>query len=524
MPLQKTPPQGTQAPDAQSVKRRQLQERRRTLQTISELSVTDGAQPEFSSFIKTEKSARVSFASGPIAKKKNPNLSKRRSLPQYCASPACLQVQAPTERQPMHASASRRSQSSQTSWATDTRRYEEGWNARRERARAQHEQAVAQTRDQRQVSGHRLRIGSQTSLPSTTPLPSSQSSQDYLRSYASHHQLLRNSRSISGFPPTMARRSSFGASTSTGHSSQRDFDTESSERASTDSSSYHSVHESAVRRSRSGSSTQSFTLQAGPPMPNPFASPVQRYYLNPAQSHKGVSQGQLSTPMPRRPVPTNRSMSLPIIRVQDVSGTRHDGRQSASRLSMKSSQQKQYIDIQTARLETLAALTASRHDPYMAKRASPPMTKSTHLQHTSAFSPPNRNSYRHSTSRSRSRSSLQPPPPAYQTSNTANIIYAQNPDKQGLLPPPDIDFEKRVVPKRESLTQWKAEREEARAEFDGMRRENTKERVRRANELEQEKEKELLMMGKGTVVVEEEEGKEVGCFSSLFAMFPWRKA
>ncbi|KAJ4368877.1 hypothetical protein N0V83_005959 [Neocucurbitaria cava] len=146
------------------------------------------------------------------------------------------------------------------------------------------------------------------------------------------------------------------------------------------------------------------------------------------------------------------------------------------------------------------------------------------------------NSRRQNGSRTHSRSSLQPPPPpAYHASNLSNtnntgnlgnIIYAQNSDKQGLLPPPDIAFEKRIVPKRESLTQWKAEREEAKAEFDGMRRAGTKERVRRANELEQEKEKELLMLGKGTVVVEKEKEKErrVGCLSGLFAMFSWGKS
>ena len=53
------------------------------------------------------------------------------------------------------------------------------------------------------------------------------------------------------------------------------------------------------------------------------------------------------------------------------------------------------------------------------------------------------------------------------------------------------------MPRRESLTQWKAERDEVSMEFYGVRRASMKERVRRANELEREREEELVRMGKG---------------------------
>ena len=75
----------------------------------------------------------------------------------------------------------------------------------------------------------------------------------------------------------------------------------------------------------------------------------------------------------------------------------------------------------------------------------------------------------------------------------------------------------RAIPDRESLTKWKSEREEAKAEFDGMQRARVKERVRRANEMEREKEKELQKLGKGAEKVLEEglEKEERGCFGGL---------
>jgi len=82
--------------------------------------------------------------------------------------------------------------------------------------------------------------------------------------------------------------------------------------------------------------------------------------------------------------------------------------------------------------------------------------------------------------------------------------------------------EEPMIPRRESLSQWKAERDEAKMEFYGIRRASMKERVRRANELEQEREEELVRMGKGTE--EKEEGEavhegEAGCLGGILGIF-----
>ena len=76
-----------------------------------------------------------------------------------------------------------------------------------------------------------------------------------------------------------------------------------------------------------------------------------------------------------------------------------------------------------------------------------------------------------------------------------------------------VSFETRTVPKRESLTQWKKEREEARANMHMDRKARMQARVRRANELEQEREKELVEMGKRSAKTESR-----SCFGGLFAV------
>jgi hypothetical protein len=123
--------------------------------------------------------------------------------------------------------------------------------------------------------------------------------------------------------------------------------------------------------------------------------------------------------------------------------------------------------------------------------------------------------------RPRSYSYLNPPPQYSPLPQHHAIINVQShttlsnpiPNKRR-LPPIQADYEKRPVPKRESLTQWKAERDEAKAEVVGTRKEHMKERVRRANELEQERERELMKLGKGTAIKE----KERGCFGGFLGM------
>jgi hypothetical protein len=498
MPLQKPHPQGTRLVDHHSQKRRQQQERRRTLHTISELCVTDGATPDFSSFVATKQKQHPLQTN--TAKRNVPNLNKRRSLPQYCSSPQCLQARSLSNEPSIHTSDPHRLQTVHNTHASGINTYEQGWNARRERTRMQREQAVGAAY-RRQSLSNKPQDGSYPTLPRKAVPSTSRSS---LRSYSSHHQLLANSRSISGFSSssssngTLDRRSSLG--TLAGHSDARGIDAESSGRASTDSSSYHSNHDSAVRRSKSGSSSNaSFTSQVAPPMPIASPPPMNRYYSMPAPYLNNNTTTRQSTSMGHtRPSSVIRTSSLPTIIIDSVGSTnRHS--------TPRPPQEQHQSDIQRARLESLAALTATQPG----QRSSPPHPNTSRRTSVS--------SQQSQPARPRSCSHLKPPPQYSalppSTSHTATKKSSTVPNAYGgkleIAP-----FEKREVPKRESLTQWKAERE-AKAESGGNRRAHMKERVRRANELELEREQELVSLGQGT----KEEEKETGCFGGFLAFF-----
>ncbi|KAH7392632.1 hypothetical protein BKA66DRAFT_578798 [Pyrenochaeta sp. MPI-SDFR-AT-0127] len=518
LPLGEAPPQGTKNPDVHSKKRRQLQERRRTLQTISELPVTDGHSHDFGSLMKTGQIGRGFHTSGPSAEGKTPNLSKRRSLPQYRSDTACPSTQSAATGQMIHKSVSRQSLPPQAIHTRDRSQQQEGWNARREKARIQREQAVVRAKAQHQAPGHIPVVGSQNSPSNKSLSHSNEPSRDYPKSYTSHQQLLRNSRSLRGLPQTLEWRPSVGSSIGT--SSHHEHDTESSERASTDSSSYHSSHDSAVRRSRSGSSNRSFTLHAVPPLPNTFNPSTKHLYSNSAGFSNSLAPGQSPILKTTRPTSTTRSSSLPSTRVEDVCALQQKKRRSKTRSPQALTQKEQLVNIHTARLAALAALTASHHNAAQELRVSHASAMNLqHHHHSTHTNQPRRQSS--GQSRTRSNYNLRVPPPAYAAKpNSMNQLnWNQNLDKYNLLPE-RMSVEKRAVPKRESLTQWKAEREEAKASFDGKRKVDMKERVKRANELEEEREKELLLMGKGT---SSETKKERGCWSGLFAVFGFIK-
>ena len=124
--------------------------------------------------------------------------------------------------------------------------------------------------------------------------------------------------------------------------------------------------------------------------------------------------------------------------------------------------------------------------------------------------------------RPRSRSSLNVPAHnrAHAIKHLSSVVYDQD-GKISSFYPSLVTSEKRHVPRRESLTQWRAEREEMKAKLEGTQRATTEERVRRANELEQEREKELLAMGKGTAMgkKKEKEQRRKGCLGVIWALF-----
>jgi hypothetical protein len=512
MPLQKLPAQGSN--NSQAVKRRQLQERRRTLQTISELSASDGAQPDFNVFMRSKPKGQYEELYHTGLEKQTPNLSKRRSLPRYCSSPECLRAQAFTNETLLHGSRSQQLRPTQVLRTTKSSMHEQGWNARRERARMESEYAVGGPNNERAAYDPKAQFGNNPLNAGIHTLPSQQPNRSHARLHDSQQQLLRNSRSFTGVQEQHTSYTGISAPIERG-----EYDTESSGRASTDSSSHRSSHDRAIRRSRSGSSSEtSYSSLATPPMPVLPPPRMQRYYSMPSsylQYHPVVSGP--ATWMYTGPAATDRTSSLPSIRVEYV---------GSSPLEQKHTyiaQQKQQLDVQRARLESLAALTAAREGV-----ASPNQRPSPPIDHRNSL-PSQRNRYSSNQGRPRSDSHLKPPPQhtpyhRQRVRSNSKTAHNQNLDRHGGHAE-GASLENRPVPKRESLTQWKTEREEAKAEFEGLQRAKMRDRVRRANEMELQREKELAEMGKGMTAVDEKENgedkgmKEAGCFGGLLDLF-----
>lgn len=491
MPLKKLPHQGPPTPDVQMTKRRQqLQARRRTLQTISELSTTELPQAGFRLSPDEEEYALLSHD------RTLSSTNKRRSLPQYSARPGCVQASVVHIMTAQRLDSCSRSRGLQQPGA--------GWNARRERARMQAEQALSGTGMRPQQSYSELRSGSMPSKQLSSSSLHSKSSQPYLRSYYSQQQLLQNSRSPTTSPSQRDHQPSPGRPSK--HTGPRDYnDAPMPERYSTDSSSHPSSHGSSVRRSRSSSSSQSFTLQDVPPLPTGCAQPTRSYYTAvSSRSNKGYPY-QLPGPMYTKGPSETRTSSLPHMHDSHPFGTPlvdqiPDTPNTLLHHRYKTPQQKPRSKSISSR-----STAASEHRKHNARASLPSQAARNSIPKppTLTFDPAPAS--RTVAQRSRSRSRNQAPKPHHSKSPPSPTHQAQ--------PPP------RSPPSRTSLPKWHADAGDAKVDA----RAKIKERVRRANEMEQLKEKELQAVGlgaeKGARVLGiglESEEKRRGCFGGLW--------
>lgn len=466
MPLQKSQPQTSSAVDAQ-ISKRQLQERRRTLQTISELSTIDATSVRF--LLPTSKDpALVASQTG---------REKRRSLPQYYNTANFIGSQ---QAHPPHM----RTSSTQMSSATSSLRYEAGWNARRERARMQTEQALANARLQQKSSSQKLNSGNSTRLSLESSAAHGSSNQQHLKLRASQQHLLRGSPSTTTLSSMSERRSSFGST-----SKYKDYYSyhESSGRASTDSSSLHSKRGHTPRRSRSSSSSGSTPTHHPPPLPAGLIVPNNQYFISAQQN--GMQMMHHESCFGMQQAAQDRAWSLPVMNLDYSIPHYHEVPIQHYRQVTKTSQNRSRPD--RGRCHHIQNAAPSQHHNSVSSVAN-------YEKHSRSSRPSAHSRRSHSGSSMKIPSPpLQPPPPAYTAKASNTVLNDQNPDKVGPQPGPAVQHEKRIVPNRENLTKWKTEREEAKAEFDGMHRAKMKERVRRANELEFQKEKELRALGKG---------------------------
>ncbi|KAF2130988.1 hypothetical protein P153DRAFT_337091 [Dothidotthia symphoricarpi CBS 119687] len=412
-----------------------------------------------------------------------------------------------TTRAPSYTSAPQHSLSTQVFDAPiQSLQYEQGWNARRAQARIQLKQTVASTIAQREPPGHSTYAITLSTLPRMSPSPLAQSRAVHDRTDSGERYLPRNNHPTSNPPQLLERPSSVGGTT--GQADRYSLDTRSSRHLRTDSSSYHSGRDSAIRRPRSGCSDQSYTLQAIPPMRTMLPSPYQHHYPNVAfhQHQYDIAVGQSARSMNSKTVPASRTSSLPIYNMMVDT--------HSPRSSPRPKPQRYYSQVERAHIESLAALTASSHEHTSNHRRSPPVVTFTHESWLNAN--PHYEYVKHPISNqqhSRSRSSatiphrVRSPPQKDRAMSVDMATYTQS-------------LEKRAMPSRENLTMWKLERETAKLGFADKHRALVKERVRRANELESEKEKELMMIREMSAD-EDEKGseKEGGCLSGLFRRF-----
>jgi hypothetical protein len=487
MPLQKSPHTGQSISDS---KRRQLQERRRTLQTISELSATDVPSPAF----------RTSLGSTPLGQRvgalphipSTSNARKRQSLPQYCAELELYHTKSSPTAASVHIMAAHRMPSRSSLHEGPSPQPEVGWNARRDRARQQAEQALSGKTARLRPSHPNLQSSISPPKQIGSPPLHSKPSQPYLRSHYSQQQLLRNRRSMTSTPSRPDQRSISGQSSR--QTSPRD-DVDSSEHTSTDASSLHSSHDSTMRRSRSSCSSQSFTLQGVPPLPTGCAQPTNSYYTAAtAHQHNGYPF-QMPGPM-YAPAPFDmRTLSLPYMGnyptpiVNQIPGPMPGLPNTLLNY--------QHHPSHTPRSKSFSGRPPSTHrtqrQAVHTLQYPLPYQPQTNLRPKSTLPPPRPKSTSSASSRNRSASLKSSVPTHVRTQSSSATL-----------------------PEREKR---KTEREETKAEFDGVQRAKIRERVRRANEMEQEKERELQALGKGAEKVKVKERlveKERGCFGGMF--------
>lgn len=273
---------------------------------------------------------------------------------------------------------------------------------------------------------------------------------------------------------------------------------DSSEHTSTDSSSFRSSRDSTMRRSRSSSSSQSFTVPGVPPLPTGCAQPTRSYYTAATSHYHNGYPIQLPGPMYAKAPSEMRTSSLPHTRVDQYT-TPLLGPMSPTPKNMSSN----YFSVaQKPRPKSLSARSLSNQQQQVRHKRSSTITQPARYKQPAAASLPARPA---STSRTSSLKS-----PSSSSKRAETVTFDQPPS----------------VPNRQSLTKWKSEREEAKAEFNFMQRATMKERVRRANEMEREKERELQKMGLGAekgarVLGKGLEGGERGCFGGWGRMFGW---
>ena len=497
MPLQKPHHQVQSLKLQPQTKPERLQERGRTLHSISELNATDVATPEFRGFAaaiqKPPRHRERALGAGRDAGATIKQPSRYRHL----SSSGCSQAEATVPTSLSHPTISHQERYEQSLHGRGRNVEEEGWNARRDHSGFHHRGAVTSRERRRQSLQHMPQDGS---YPRMVSKPVRSASRSDLRSYSSHPQLLANGYSMSGLSSstsssgTIDRRSSVGTISSHSRPWSQSFEAS-------------GVYTSAgsFDRAAQGTSSDSVDKQlntAELPL-NPVALPSRlRYRQMTTPAHGNRPRPNSAGPMQLELIAPSALLPTQRIAHDDPSG------QNQRRSISRSAQQHHQGELRRARSESLAALTATQPGSCGQQRTS-----------SSCFSPsPSEGALPEQTHRSSLHRHAQSgmyhgpppqyvsPPPQARHPNTAMASYRRSPG-----------VAERAIPSYERLSPWKTESEEAKMGFGHTHRADMKDRVRRANELELEKEQELVHSDKEASNVAQVKAR--GCFGAMLRQF-----
>lgn len=528
MPLHKNPPlQQQQFKNESTLEHGQIQQRRRTLQTISELAPTGMDHEDFQTAVNVRTWA---VRSRGTAGRPMSEFKRYQSSPLYCSSPACLKARQHAQDKSLKSFGFQPVPMAQTHHEGKANIHNSNYSRTHERGGIRHKQQGIP--DLPCQVGQRPRVSQDCS-----PIPNC-GDQSQPGNKLSQQGSLHRAKSFSR-PQGLHRRQSSNSSFGRSGDLSCGYETEPSDRTSTDSSSYRASYDGTIRRSRSGSSTDmSCSSCLNPPPTNSTPPQTQRHYSMPNYMPHKQTMVQQVPPIYSRPVTTKRMVSVPSIRIEhgEISG-----------LSMKDmyvAQQQQQLDIERARLESLAALTGGQENAASPGRATP---KSACNDRQSLPSRP-----AHYTSPSRGStcsdsSYLKPPPhhsryrkPRYGPRMIRSEIGSSHPrklearvshhqqhqhqhqqqqqqEREKARDTKEVGrstyFKPRSLPTRETLTQWKLERDQAQTALDSLQRATKiREKSRRTHASEVEKQHGLGRTAKESKD-EDESGKEDECDS-----------
>jgi len=349
MPLQKPHPQVQSLKVQHRTSLQQLQERRRTLHSISELNATDLATPEFPPFAAAIQMLPRDRERVPKAGKNAETAIKQPSRYRRLSSSECSQVEVTAPASLSHFSVSHQERYEHSLPDRGMNLEEEDWTAKRDHPGLYYRGAVTSRERRRHSLQHMPQDGSYPRMETRSVRSASRHN---LRSYSSHPQLLANGYSMSDLlsssssSGTLDRRSSVGTMNSPSRPWSHSLE-------ASDVYTGAGFFDCAAQGTSFESFDEPFNTSALPLIP--LALPRRlKYRQMTTPAHERRARPNSAGPMQLEL--TAPPASLLTQRIAHVDLSQENQRRSISR----SAQQHRQGEVRRARSESLAALTAAQ--------------------------------------------------------------------------------------------------------------------------------------------------------------------